>query len=257
MTAPPQRQHSQRARRWRNLLDPATGWIRPRNADGSWLDPFDPTADVGFQEGNSWQYSWLVPFDGHGLVEAMGGGDVARRRLDTFFRLPPEVQNRATLFGLVYRTNQFAPGNEHDLQAPFFHAVTGRPALVGRELAQVRSLYRPTPDGLPGNDDLGSLSAWHVWSAIGFSPFTPGAPLFVIGKPVFDQVRLADGTTVVTRGRGRYVEGARLNGRSLRQSWFRADSGQRLELRLGAQPSWRAAPPPSSSVNGLEAFGCR
>jgi len=210
--------------RWRKLFDPATGWIRPRNADGSWLDPFDPTDETGFQEGNSWQYSWLVPHDALGVVNAMGGVDAARHRLDTLFLLPPEVQNRATLFGLVYRTNQFAPGNEHDLQAPYFHAVTGRPGLVGAELARVRSIYRATPDGLPGNDDLGSL---------------------------------ADGTTIITQGRGRFVTGARLNGRRLNQSWFRATKGQRLELRAGARDTWQAAPPPSSSTNGIDAFGCR
>jgi putative alpha-1,2-mannosidase len=242
--------------RWRKLFDPSTGWIRPRNADGSWFVPFDPTDETGFQEGNSWQYSWLVPHDGRGVVSAMGGVTAVQQRLATFFLLPAEVQNRATLFGLVYRTNQFAPGNEHDMQAPFFHAVSGRPALVGAELARVRTLYRPTPGGLPGNDDLGSLSAFHVWSAIGFGPFVPGAPLFVVGRPAFDQVRLGDGTTVTTQGRGRFVTGARLNGRALGRSWFGAGGGQHLELRLGSSPAWDAAPPPSSSTDGIGAFGC-
>jgi putative alpha-1,2-mannosidase len=243
--------------RWKKLLDPTTGWIRPRNSDGSWLTPFDPTEQTGFQEGNSWQYSWLVPHDGAAVVSAMGGPAFTNDRLDTFFRLPPEVQNRLTAFGLVYRFNQFAPGNEHDLEAPFFYALTGRPAEVGAELARVRSIYRTTPDGLPGNDDLGSLSAWHVWSSIGISPFTPGAPLYVIGRPAFDSVRLGDGTTITTRGNGRYVTGARLNGSRLARSWVPATPGQRLELRLGDRATWRAAPPPSASVDDLSAFGCR
>jgi len=243
--------------RWKRLLDVNTGWIRPRHADGSWLTPFHPTDEKGFQEGNAWQYSWLVPHDSRGLIAAMGGADVALPRLNLFFALPAEVQNRVTLFGLAYKSDQFAPGNEHDMQAPYFYAAAGRPAEVGREFARIRPLFRPTPDGLPGNDDLGSLSAWHVWNMLGFGPFTPGAPLFVVGAPAFRDVRLGDGTQITARGHGGYVTGALLDGQPLRRSWFAARPGQHLEVGFGNHSGWRAAPPPSSSTDALSTFGCR
>src|SRR5687767_6724561 len=90
-----------RSLNYRNVLDPETKWIRPRNADGSWHEPFSTTDETGFQEGNSWQYSWLAPHDARGLYDRMGGDAVALERLDHLFRVPPEAQNRVTFFGIV------------------------------------------------------------------------------------------------------------------------------------------------------------
>lgn len=115
------------AQSYRHLLDSDTRFIRPRLADGSWLDPFAPELGYGFQEGTSWQYSWLAMADLAGLVDAMGGADLVVDRLNTFFSfpatatvpiVPAKLQNQATLFGLAYYGNQYAPGNEHDLEAP-------------------------------------------------------------------------------------------------------------------------------------------
>ena len=263
----------ERSLNYRNTFDPQTRWIRPRNADGSWHEPFSPTEETGFQEGNAWQYSWLAPHDARGLYDRMGGDDAVLGRLDHLFRLPPEVQNRVTFFGVAYRFDQHAPGNEHDLQVPWMYAFAGAPWATQRELAEIRTLYRPTLDGLPGNDDLGSLSAFHVFSAIGFGPVTPGAPFHVVGSPVFERAVLrpagGDGPLVVAApGAGPlapYVQEASLNGEKLDGAWFHdrrlTRDGGVLRLEMGTVPDkrWGTDPrdrPPSVTGSKLGAFGC-
>jgi putative alpha-1,2-mannosidase len=249
--------------RYRNVFDRTTRWVRPRNRDGSWHEPFDPALDeTGFQEGNSWQYSWLAPHDARGLFDRMGGDAEVVKRFTTFFALPAQLQSKATGFGTVYRLPQYAPGNEHDLQAPWMPAFAGRPDLVADAHVNARTAFTPTIDGLPGNDDLGSLSAWYVWSALGLGPVTPGAPFHVIGSPAFDAITL-NGFTVRRTGTGPYVQSARLNGAPLEKSWLfeRAlRDGGSLELQMGPLPSaWgkaTAARPPSASTAPLSAFGC-
>jgi predicted alpha-1,2-mannosidase len=266
---------------YRKLLDVEdTKWIRPRNDDGSWLTPFDPATDeTGFQEGNSWQYSWLAPHDARGLFDRMGGDAAAVERLDTHFseavgsKVPvvvAEAQTRATLFGIAYRTNQYAPGNEHDLQTSWMYAFARQPSKVASVQRQIQGVFRPTIDGLPGNDDLGSLSAWYVWSALGLGPVTPGAPLYVIGSPVFERAVLdlpgkkdvtieAPGASLV----GKYVQSATLGGASLDRSWLthqQLRKGGTLRLEMGTAPSaWATAAsavPPSQSDAPLSAFAC-
>jgi predicted alpha-1,2-mannosidase len=271
--------HDADAQRWlrasldyRNVLDPQTRWIRPRAADGSWYAGFDPALDeTGFQEGNSWQYSWLAPHDARGLFDRMGGDAAVRDRLDTFFKLPPEAQNRATLFGLVYRLPQYAPGNEHDLQAPWMPVFAGEPWKGAEAQRAIQSLFRDTPDGLPGNDDLGGLSGWAVWSMLGLGPVTPGAPFEVIGSPLFPRatIDVGAGRRAAIRAPGasalsRYVTGARLDGAALPRAWVedaRLRAGGLLELAMSPTPDkgWGAAPgrrPPSASDSPLAGFGC-
>ena len=255
---------------YRNILDPETGFIRPRKADGSWHTPFLTNDMTGFQEGNSWQYSWLAPHDARGLFDRMGGDAEVRRRLKQFFALPSQASNQATFFGVVYDLPQYAPGNEHDLQAPWMPVFAGEPSKAAEVLADVRTLFRPTIDGLPGNDDLGGLSAWHVFSAIGFGPVTPGAPFHVIGSPQFERVTIALGgkkKKLVISAPGasavnRYVTGATLGGRALDRAWlYERELRKNLTLNLKvsptADPAWGTVTrPPSASDAELGAFGC-
>jgi predicted alpha-1,2-mannosidase len=261
--------------RYRSILDPETKWVRPRNADGSWYSTagatYVPADEHGFQEGNSTQYSWLAPHDARGLIDAMGGDAVAVERLDQLFAAPPEVATKVTFFGVRYPVPQYAPGNEHDLQVPWMYPFAGVPARTQSVLSQIRQVFRPTPDGLPGNDDLGSLSAWYVWSALGFGPVTPGAPFFVVGSPQFEHVQLAVGRTKGTffvdapgaGGLAQYVQSATLGGRPLAASWFAASrvrSRATLRLVMGATAApdaGRLDRPPSVADHPLDAFGCR
>ena len=259
-------------RGYRSLLDPDSRWIRPRHEDGSWLQAFAPENGYGFQEGTSWQYSWLVPHDLRGLYDGMGGDAVVQQRLDTFFALPPRAQNQITLFGLEYRGNQYAPGNEHDLHAPFLYTYAGAPWKTQRLVRDlVDTLFTPTPDGLPGNDDLGALSGWLVWAMLGLGPVTPGAPLHTIGSPVFERATLhLPGGDLVIDAPGAsptapFVRSAALDGAPLERAWVRHDEltgGATLRLDVGPVPDarWGADPasaPPSWSTHDLAAFGCR
>lgn len=264
---------------YRHLLDPEARWIRPRHADGSWLTPFAPENGYGFQEGTSWQYSWLAMHDLAGLFDRMGGDDAAQDRLDTFFNLPatatapvvwPKIQNQATVFGIEYRGNQYAPGNEHDLHAPYLYAHAGAPWKTQAVARGVTSLFTPTPDGLPGNDDLGALSGWLVWSMLGLYPITPGAPLYVVGSPVFEHATVhlpggdltigAPGASFVTK----YVRRASLQGEPLDRPWVHHDefeNGAVLRFEMDAVPAtdhWAdpSAAPPSLSTHDTSAFGC-
>jgi predicted alpha-1,2-mannosidase len=257
--------------RYRNILDPETRWIRPRHADGSWQDPFDPTEDRGFQEGNSWQYSWLAPHDARGLYDRMGGDGVAAERLDQYFSMPPEAANQATFFGIVYRTPWHAPGNEHDLQVPWMYPFAGQPWKTMSEHREIQRIFRPEPNGLPGNDDLGGLSSWLAWSMLGIGPVTPGAPFYVIGSPTFERaVFTPDGGrqfAIEAPGASplnQYVTAATVGGRQLGGTWLYDASlrrGETLRLTTGSQPNqaFGSAPvvrPPSVSDSKRERFGC-
>jgi predicted alpha-1,2-mannosidase len=262
-------EHLQRSLNYRNILDPETHWIRGRDADGNWATPFDPTGGEspeqttgrGFQEGNSWQYSWLAMHDGRKLMELMGGDQVAIDRLDQMFSLPAEVQNRLTAFGIVYRFPQWAPGNEHDLEVPWMYHFAGQPWRAAAELAESRHIYRPTIDGLPGNDDLGGLSSWHLLDMLGLGALVPGAPYWALGSPAFERAEIdtADGTfTIESPGSGPYVADASLNGEPLDRAWI-YDSEMAGTLRLAraseANEEWGADNRPPSGTD-LSAFGC-
>jgi len=268
-----------RAMNYRNLLDPQTGWIRPRFADGSWLEPFHPELGYGFQEGTSWQYSWLAMQDLRGLFDRMGGDSVVRDRLDTLLAfpatatvpvLPAKAQNQATVFGIAYYGNQYAPGNEHDLEAPFLYNYAGAPWKTQASARGVVSVFTPTPDGLPGNDDLGALSGWLVWAMLGIYPMTPGAPMYTVASPVFTSavVHRPTGDLTISAPNAsttaKYVQSATLNGAPLDRAWFTESDlqdGATVTLAMDAIPNvaWGAAPqdaPPSASTHALDAFGC-
>jgi predicted alpha-1,2-mannosidase len=280
----------ERAANYRHLLDPETRFMRPRDANGSWVQPYAPEAPEFWVEGTGWQYSWLVPQDVRGLFDRVGadrGGDsLVRERLDTFFSTPvaervpyavPEAQKHITLFGLGYAGNQYAPSNEHDLHAPYLYDYLGEPHKTQAIVRGYQGLFRPTPDGLPGNDDLGSMSAWFIWSAMGFYPVTAGASVYVVGSPVFDEalirpvdkdfeiaIRSPDASLL-----NKYVQSARLGSgpgqTSLDRAWFSqsdlAKAGG-VEFTMGSNPhpQWAIgaeSAPPSMSTHSLESFGCQ
>ncbi|MGH2784849.1 MAG: GH92 family glycosyl hydrolase, partial [Actinomycetota bacterium] len=261
---------------WRNIFDPQTKFIRPRRADGAWKGNYHPELPDGFREGTGWQYTWLVPQDVAGLFQAMGPAK-ARQRLDTFFLTPaaelipyltPEVQQKLSLYGIAYYGNQYAPSNEHDLQAPYLYDWTSEPWKTQALARAYQTLYRATPDGLPGNDDLGTMSAWFVWSALGFYPTIAGAPVYTVGSPLFPRatVRLPGGDfTVEAPGTsliGKYVQGATLNGAPLDRTWFTHDAitpggSARFEMGITPNNAWGSTTtPPSMSTNPLADFAC-
>lgn len=266
---------AQQALHYRNLQDPETGFIRPRHDDGSWLTPFLPELNYGFQEGTSWQYSWLAMQDLAGLFAGMGGAAKVEQRLDQFFALPlnlmpalwPLLQAETSFFGTLYYGNQYAPGNEHDLQAPYLYNYLGKPwktQLVARNAARA---FTATPLGLPGNDDLGALSGWLVWTMAGLYPMNPGTPLFVVGSPVFEALTLQRPDAplrIEAPGAGPlrgFVSGLSVDGRPLDQAWLLLPRvASRIQLTTAALPdtTWASQSlPPSLSTAPLAEFGCR
>lgn len=235
---------------WRALVDPATRTFRPRRADGSFV-PVAPDGDEGFVEGSAAQYGWLVPHDPAGLAAAYGGRSAAAERLERHLARLNAGPRSAFAF----------LGNEPGLGTPWLFDWLGRPwraqAVVRRALLE---LYRPSPGGLPGNDDGGTLSAWWAFGALGLFPAVPGEDLLAVGSPLFPDVILRLprlGTVRIAAPRAArsrpYVHGLRLDGRAVRRPWLRAADlrgGATLRFDLRARPDgrWGAAPsaaPPS------------
>lgn len=210
---------------WRNLFDPETKMIRPRNSDGTWLQDFDPdkpkrsgpgrAEKAGFQEGNTWHYTFMIPFDYPRLVQSMGGNDAVTPRLDRFFA---KIDCRGEPCYTV--------GNEPDFVAPFAYLYVGKPWKAQEVLTRIeQEAFDATPSGLPGNDDLGATSGVYVWNALGMYPGVPGLGGVFLGTPMFRSVTLhiADGAkTLVIRaeGDGPYVDNLLLNGKIYANGWL-------------------------------------
>lgn len=164
------------AQYWRNVFDPSTGFMRPR-INGRWLTPFNPReVNNHFTEANSWQYSFFVPQDVAGLMEALGGRDAFCDALDALFTAPDQTTGRtqADITGLI---GQYAHGNEPSHHVAYLYALAGHPEKTRQRVRQIMDeLYTTGPAGLCGNEDCGQMSAWYVLSAIGKYPVTPGLP---------------------------------------------------------------------------------
>ena len=255
-----------RAHNYTNVFDPTIGFMRGRNADGSWISPFDPLEpyyNFMMKEANGWQTLWLVPHDVAGLIHLLGGRDKFCAKLDEFFSTPYHPNGIARdVTGMI---GQYCQGNQPDQQSAYYYDYAGQPwktqALVRRIL---RELYGSDHDGLayPGMDDQGSTSSWYVLSALGFYTVNPARPEYIIGSPLFDEatIHLGHGKKFVIVAKHNspgniYIQSATLNGKPLDRPWFsHADiaNGGRLELVMGATPNknWGSAPaaaPPSMS----------
>ncbi len=234
---------------WKNTFDPAVGYQRARKADGTWQDGFSPSTDVGFAQGTTSTYTWMVPQDVSGLATLMGGPTTAVQRLDTFFH--DANGNWAVKGGSPVR---YDPTNEPGLHTPWLYNGLGVPSktqATTREI--VDTVYGTGPSGLPGNDDLGTLSAWYVFAAIGLFPQTQGRAELLIGSPLFPKVELrrSNGVRLTveapeTSDANQYVQGLSLNGRARGESWLPESfvtRGGRIAVAMGAAPSAWGTPP--------------
>jgi hypothetical protein len=238
-----------RAQDWRNVVNPASGLLQSRNADGTWVGGFDPTSGNDMVEGDSFIYTGMVPFDLAGLAQAKGGNTAMTHYLDTVLRSFTGDQGYAWV------------GNEPSIELPWEYDYTGAPYKTQAAVRAVQDqIWRDAPDGLAdGNDDLGAMSAWYVWSALGMFPETPGTSDLALGSPVFSQavVTLPSGRTLTVAGDGAadnapYVQSATWNGAAWNNAYAPAGAltaGGTLSFSLGtsANTSWAsgasAAPP--------------
>jgi predicted alpha-1,2-mannosidase len=231
------REYLKRSANWATLFDTTTGLVAPRDSAGAFMHtPITSNGQSGFQEGNAAQYTWMVPQDLHGLITGMGGNAAAIAKLDTFF----------TKLNAGGDEPYAWLGNEPTIGSPWVYLSAGAPwraqQIVRRALT---TMYDDSPSGLPGNDDLGTMSAWYVWSAIGLYPQNPAVRRLVIGSPLFRRVviRAPHGPTLDIRAPQAsdatpFVRHLRMNGSATQRTWLDLPmhGAVRLDFDLGATP---------------------
>ncbi|WP_405015054.1 lectin [Kitasatospora sp. NBC_01539] len=245
-----------RAQNWRNAFNPATGFMQPRLADGSWRPGFDPASSDQFVEGTSWQYTGAVPHNVRGLADAMGGNAKMAAYLDSVL---------ADLHGAGGTHADL--GNEPSVELPWEYDYIGQPWKTQKVVRQVQDQLWPNDPARwgVGNDDLGTMSAWYVWSALGMYPETPGTADLALGSPLFTEVSIAlgsGGTIRITApqaaGNAPYVQSATLDGKAWNNAYLPPSfvtGGGTLSFVLGTAPNtaWASGPssaPPSYPGNG-------
>ncbi|WP_133500949.1 GH92 family glycosyl hydrolase [Cognatilysobacter terrigena] len=250
-------QFEKRAANWKNAFDPATGFMRARTRDGKFREPFDPTASgygTDYTEGNAWQYSWYVPQDVAGLAAAHGGADRLLAKLDDVFdaKIDPKIfAHMEDITGLI---GWYAHGNEPSHHVAYLYAAAGQPWRTQARLGTIMSTqYAPRPDGLSGNDDLGQMSAWYVFTALGFYPVAPASNEYIIGRPFLPRatLNLPNGKrfTMIADGLDDahpYVGRVTLDGRPLDRTFIRHEEilrGGELHFTMQATPNrdWPSA----------------
>ncbi len=243
-----------RAQNWQNVFDPASGFMQPKLADGAWLPGFDPASGTDFVEGTSWMYTGMVNFNVAGLAAADGGAAAYNSQyLDKVL---------SGFQGGGGATSDFS--NEPSLELPWEYDYTGEPYKAQQDIREIQDqIWTDSPAGLAGNDDLGEMSAWYVWSALGMYPETPGTSTLALGSPMFPKavLSLPDGKSLTIKGDGAadaapYVQSASWNGSSWNDAYAPAKaltSGGTLGFKLGTTPdtAWASLPtdaPPSDST---------
>lgn len=218
-----------RGQNYRNCYNPESGFMSPRTADGRWVEDYDPKLSGGqggrayFAECNGWTYSLHVQQDVEGLVQLMGGKESFIKYLDRMFIEQPGVDKFYFLGQFPDSTGlmgQFYMGNEPSFHIPYLYNYVGQPWKTQRRLREIMRLwFNDSPFGICGDEDGGAMSAWFVYSAMGFYPVCPGKPEYEIGSPIFDKVHihLPNGKTfsIVAQGqteRTKYIKAADLNG---------------------------------------------
>lgn len=214
---------ARRADFYKNLFDSSTQFMRPKKSDGTWKSPFNPSQighaeSVGgdYTEGNAWQYTWHVQHDVPGLIALFGGEEPFLNKLDSLFTLKLET-TQADVTGLI---GQYAHGNEPSHHVTYLYALAGRPERTQELIREIfDTQYSPKPNGLCGNDDCGQMSAWYMFSAMGFYPVNPVSGEYVFGAPQLPEfvLHLADGKTFTIKAEGlseanKYVKSITLNG---------------------------------------------
>jgi predicted alpha-1,2-mannosidase len=242
---------------YRNLFNVDIGFMAPKDADGKWIEHFDPKLGGGqggreyFTEVNSWLYTFGVQHDVAGLIQLFGGRDAFNAKLDQLFVEQYGTSKYSFLgqfpdaTGLV---GLYAQGNEPSFHIPYLYDFSGQPWKTQRRVRQLMDVwYGDGPLGIPGDDDGGATSSWYVLSAIGFYPVCPGVPAYEIGSPIFakTEIRLGNGKlfTIVANhvsDRNKYIQSAQLNGKPLNRPWFPHSAianGGSLILEMGDKPN--------------------
>lgn len=260
-----------RAANYKNVFRADKGFVWPKDAEGKWIEPFDPKFSGGqggreyFTENNAYTYNWDVKHDLNGLFDLMGGKAKAEDKLDDLFRASLG-RNKYTLWytfpdatGLV---GQFVMGNEPSFHIPYIYNYLGAPWKTQKRVRMLMDTwYTDNLFGIPGDEDGGGMTAFVVFSMMGFFPVTPGVPVYSIGSPAFNKIsiKLDNGKTFTLNAKNnsaenKYIQSAQLNGKPLNRSWFthkELSEGGILNLVMGNMPNktWGSKDLPQSALN--------
>jgi len=249
--------YSSRSTNWENVFDPSTGFMRGKNADGSWVTPFGEKEinSINFNEyteANAWQYNFFVLQDIPGLIAKLGGNDIFISRLDEMFDTKEAIPNLTMIPDVTGVIGMYSHGNEPDHHVAYLYNYAGQPWKTQARVRQiVNALYNNTPGGICGNDDCGQMSAWYVFTAMGFYPVDPTSGIYILGSPLMDKVTLkldpkfckGKSFTVIARNNSAanpYIQSAILNGQPMTRSWISNEeiiAGGKLILTLGPMPN--------------------
>ncbi|RPD45708.1 glycoside hydrolase family 92 protein [Hymenobacter sediminis] len=249
---------SKRAKYYQNYFDKQAGFMRGRVGQNEWRTPFDPFKSVhmksDFTEGNAWQYTWLVPQDVEGLISMLGGEQRFSQKLDSLFLVKGNMGEEASpdISGLI---GMYAHGNEPGHHITYLYNYVGQPWKTAEKVRFITdNFYTAKPDGIIGNEDVGQMSAWHVFSTLGFYPLNPANGAYVFGSPAVKQatIQLAGGKTLSIEAKNnsaknKYIQAITLNGKAYTKSYITHQDllqGGTLTFQMGPTPSptWGVAP---------------
>jgi predicted alpha-1,2-mannosidase len=245
------REFFDRSDSYRNVFDPASGFMRPKLSDGSFVKEFDPldTHQKGFIEGNAWNYSLYVPHEPEELVRLMGGKKRFGEHLDSLFtmRLDDKYFEKTEDITREGIMGNYVHGNEPSHHVAYLYNYSDRPWMAGKRVRDVLDrMYKPRPDGLSGNDDCGQMSAWYIFSSMGFYPMCPGSDRYELGAPVVERATIplnnGETFTIVAKDQGpknTYAQKVKLNGIRLDRTYIthaEIMAGGTLEFEMGTKP---------------------
>ncbi|MFS0490884.1 GH92 family glycosyl hydrolase [Leadbetterella byssophila] len=243
--------YSKRAQLYKNYFDPVTGFFRGKRADSTFSETFDPFyaahRENDYIEGNAWQYLWMVPHQIPELIKLIGGPQKTEARLDQFFALDQKLDSKASndITGLI---GQYAHGNEPSHHIAYIYSYLGKHYKTAEKVREIMSrFYSTQADGLVGNEDVGQMSAWYIFNALGLYPVDPSKDFFVFGSPVVQQAiiklpkdKILKITAKKNSDKNKYIQDVKWNGNSLGK-WFisyqELMQGGELEFTMGPQPS--------------------
>jgi predicted alpha-1,2-mannosidase len=235
-----------RAGSYKNIFDPENQLMRARRTDGKWREPFDPQGNIDITEGTSWQYSWYVPQDVHGLIALHGGPEKFTKKLDQLFVTnDPNGQNDEENFGTI---GSYWHGNEPSHHTIYLYSYAGQNWKAAELLHRVvKRQYGNKPNSLSGNDDCGQMSAWYLFTAMGFYPVCPGSDYYVIGSPCIKkaEMQLSNGKKFTTIAenlseKNIYIQSVKLNGKDWAKPYLpysELKDGGTIIYTMGPEPN--------------------
>lgn len=243
---------SKRAESYRQYFDKETGFMRGKLTNGQWTTPFDPAFSKhegsDYTEGNAWQYLWLVPQNVNGLIELLGGKEPFANKLDQLFQVEEGVKGEEASNDISGLIGAYAHGNEPGHHTTFLFNYVGKAWRTQELNRQIQTtMYTDKPDGLCGNEDCGQMSAWYVFSAMGFYPVNPAELTYQFGSPIVQeaQIEVAPGKYFTMKAplasvENKYIQEVKLNGQALGRTYITHQEimdGGTLEFTMGAQPN--------------------